>query len=148
MTLAHTHKQNIFGGTIIWNKTQNRKEIEFNNFFYYQHFLNKYTNVGDKVTVTVTNKKPKRTVLQNAFLWAYYTHIAEETGHSPDEIHEWAKGKLLPSKVVEVMGDKVRMRGSTTDLSVSDFIEFIMRIEAETGITMPPLQNYDLLAKK
>ena len=138
----HSQKSQSFLG-MITAKGMNR-QIEFLSDRYYQYYLRTQLDVGDKVSVNITNKKPKRTIRQNSFLWAYYTLIAQDTGHSPEEIHEWAKGKFLPSKVVDVMGDKVRMKASTTDLSVSEFIEYVMKIEAETGIVMPPLENWDL----
>lgn len=145
--LAHTHRTNSFSVEVIRNKGTNRNEIKFLSRPYYEHFVNKLL-VGDKLSLSLTLNKPRRTENQNRYLWAYYTHIALETGHEPEEIHEWAKTKCLSSTIKEVFGDKVRMKKSTTDLSVSDFIEYVMKIEVETGIVMPPLINYGLEIKQ
>ena len=39
---------------------------------------------------------------------------------------------------------KVRKKKSTTELGVGEFCEFIMNIEAETGVAAPPTENYNL----
>ena len=142
MSLVHTYKSETFGAEI--TETNGRKTLKLNSPDYFQNFLNTKLKVGEKITLNLTAKKPRRTVSQNNYLWVYYNQIAEETGHTPEEIHEWAKTKCLPSKIVNVMGDKVRLKTSTTDLTVNEFCEFIQNLEEATGIPAPPTENYGL----
>lgn len=110
---------------------------------WWRHCLSKF-KPDEKVTVTLASKKPKRSIRQNSFYWAYLTLISEDTGHSPEELHEWAKGKCLPSKVKEILGDPVRVKKSTTELNKSGFTEFIKKISVETGIAPPDPKAYYL----
>lgn len=112
---------------------------------YYQNQLNKF-KPGEKVTLEKHTRKAKRTDAQNRYLWGvYYPLIAAETGERDlDRLHEYFKGKFLTTGIVQVMGEAVRMKKSTTELSVADFCMFVMDIEALTGVMAPPTQDYDL----
>ncbi len=112
---------------------------------FYQHQINKF-KVGTKVTIEIHTRKAKRSDQQNRYYWGVYLPlIAKETGnHNLDALHTLFSSLFLTEKVVEVMGRKVRIKKSTTALSVSEFIEYIMNIEAETGVEAPPTENYGL----
>lgn len=116
---------------------------------WFENQLNKFRD-GELVTLQITNRKPKRTTQQNRYYWGVYLPlIASETGEKDlDRLHELFKGKFLTTGVVEVLGHKVRMKKSTTELSVSDFSQYILDIETETGIAAPPTENYDLAPLK
>lgn len=102
------------------------------------------TFAGKPVSITVKDLSPKRSVLQNNYYHSYITLIAEETGHTHTEIHEWCKGACLPSTIKEVFGDPVRIKQSTTQLTKGEFVEFIRTIEAKTGIAAPDPADYYL----
>ena len=144
--LLNTFKSESFAAEIVLDKQANRKRVKINADRYYQHFLNTKLKEGDHVTVTVTNKKPKRTEQQNRYYWGVYLPIlAQETGEDDVErLHELFKGMFLTKTIAEVLGKKVRITKSTTDLSVVDFIEYILAIEKYTGIQAPPTENYNL----
>lgn len=146
MILNHTHKKENFSAMVVLHK--DKKSVRFLSPKYYQHFLNMHTKVGDKLTVVISNKKPKRTVAQNNYYWgAYLPLIAQETGEEDIErLHELFKAKFLTKIVAEVLGQKVRICKSTTELSVSEFIEFIQKIQDFTGIEAPPTENYSLMS--
>jgi len=112
---------------------------------FYRHQLNKF-KPGMKVTLEVHTRKAKRTDQQNRFYWgAYLPLIAKETGnHDLDALHELFRALFLTKGVVEVMGRKVRIKKSTTELGVGEFCEYIMNIEAETGVEAPPTENWEL----
>lgn len=112
---------------------------------WYQHQLGKFRD-GEQVTLVIHNRRPKRTEQQNRYYWGVYLPlIASETGEADlDRLHELFKGKFLTSGVVEVLGQKVRMKKSTTSLSVSDFCQYILDIETDTQIAAPPTENWDL----
>ena len=112
---------------------------------WYQHALNKF-KAGERVTLEIHNRRAKRTEQQNRYYWGVFLPlVAKETGeHNLDRLHELFKGKFLSEGVVEVLGQKVRMKKSTTELGVGEFCDFVMNIEAETGVEAPPTESYDL----
>lgn len=112
---------------------------------WYQHQLQKFKD-GEDVTLEIHNRKPKRTEAQNRYYWgAYLPLIAEETGEKDlDRLHELFKGKFLTQGVVEVLGEKVRMKKSTAALSKVEFCEYIMAIQADTDVEAPPTESYGL----
>lgn len=136
----------LFAGVIRRDPTDGRlKKLIVKSTRWYQHQINKFRD-GEQVTLEVHNKRPKRTDQQNRYLWGvYYPLIAKETGElNVDRLHELFKGLFLTEGVVEVLGRKVRMKKSTTELGIAEFCEYIMAIESETGIAAPPTENYDL----
>ena len=148
-SLVHTYTTRNFGGVIIQSKTTGKKQVKLHSEKFYQHEINKF-NVNDEVTINITNKKPKRTEQQNRYYWGVYLPlIAKETGESKIErLHNLFKGEFLTIKIVKVLGKPVREIKSTTDLSVNDFTEYIMKIEAMTEIAAPPTENYGLAPLK
>lgn len=95
-----------------------------------------------KCKLTLEDTKPKRSGQQNRYLWMYYGLIAEETGHSPDEIHEIMKRKFLQPQILKWKEENLKIPASTTNLNKSEFSEYIMRIEAETGIQSPDTEEW------
>ena len=112
---------------------------------WYHHQLQKYKD-GEEVTLMIHNRKPKRSEQQNRYYWgAFLPKVAEETGENDlDKLHELFKGKFLTKGVVEVLGEKVRLKKSTTELGVGEFTQYIMDIETLTGVSAPPTANYGL----
>lgn len=110
---------------------------------WWRHCLSKLKE-GDFVTVSLKPKKEKRSIRQNDYYWAYLTLISEDTGHSPEELHEWAKGKCLPNHIKKILGDPVRIKKSTTELNKSEFADFIRKIGVEVGIAPPDPKAYYL----
>jgi len=112
---------------------------------YYKNQVNKF-KVGEKVTLEIHSRKAKRSDSQNRYYWGVYLPlIAAETGERDlDKLHEYFRGKFLTTGIIEVLGEKVRMKKSTTELSTSEFTMYIMDIEALTGVMAPPTENYDL----
>lgn len=140
--LAHTYQTKTFAGTIV-QEGPGRNRLKLNSPVFYQHSVNQY-KPGDWVTVTLTNKRPKRTVSQNNYYWgAVLPAIAEETGeHDLTALHEIFKNKFLAKETVEMYGTVVTKTKSTTELSVLEFGEYIDKIAGLTGIKPPPTENY------
>lgn len=92
---------------------------------------------GKSVWLSLTEKKNRRSAQQHAYYWLYLTIIAEHTGHDKDDLHEYFKGKYLSTGIVEIFGQKVRKKRSTTNLTVGQFCEYLMKIEQETEIPLP-----------
>lgn len=112
---------------------------------WYHNQLQKFKD-GEQVTLVVHNRRPKRSEAQNRYLWGvFYPLIAEETGEQDlERLHELFKSKFLAKGIVEVLGEKVRLKKSSTELSVSEFCEFIIAIQGHTGVVAPPTENYGL----
>ena len=138
---AYITRTEDFAGYI--EEVNGKKTLRINSPTFYQHQINKL-KVGEKVSIYLSTKKPKRSEQQNRYYWGVYLPIiSAETGEKDlQALHNLFRGKFLTTAIVEVLGEKVRLARSTTDLSVSEFIEYIMSIEALTGIEAPPTENY------
>lgn len=114
---------------------------------YYQDQLQKFRD-GEEVTLTLTNKKQKRTLAQNAYYWGVYLPlIARETGENEIErLHELFKGKFLTKEIAVVLGEKVRIKKSTTEMGIGEFSRYMLSIQGLTGIEAPPTEDYNLLS--
>ena len=134
-----------FGAVIHKDGATSRLQVK--SEFFYQNQLNKFQD-GEEVTLVIHNRKPKRSDQQNAYYWGVYLPIiAEETGErDTNRLHELFKGKFLTEGIEDVLGEKVRIKKSTTKLSKADFSKYIMAIEEFTGIQSPPTENYQQLA--
>lgn len=145
MGLTYTTQSEQFAGEIVLEKTTGQKKLKILSERFYKNQINKF-KPGEKVSIVITNKKPKRTEQQNRYYWGVYLPlIAQETGEADtDRLHTLFKGKYLTKGIYEVLGQKVRITRSTTELSVGEFNEYIVNIAAETGIEPPPTQNYGL----
>jgi hypothetical protein len=102
-------------------------------------------NDGKHITITVSKKGKPRSLNQNAYMWAVvYEYIADETGHSPEEVHAAMKQLFLPRQFLPFGGHTVEMAKSTTDLSTEEFESFIERVRsfAATELSLRiPLPN-------
>ncbi len=132
-----------FSGTIIKSNKTGNNDLDLDSKAYYHHQLNKFEE-GERVTLIITNQKPQRTEQQNRYYWGVYLPlIASETGErNLDRLHELFKGKFLTTGIVDVLGEKVRIKKSTTKLSIKEFKEYISAIEEMTEIQAPPVENY------
>ena len=121
------------------------KALVIDSKAWFQHQLNKF-KVGESVTLEIHNRRAKRTEAQNRYYWGVFLPlVAKETGeHNVERLHALFSGKFLTEGIVEVLGQKTRLKRSTTELGVGEFCEYIMNIEAETGVEAPPTENYDL----
>lgn len=134
-----------FAARIARSKVDNLMTLIVESKRWYQHNLNKFKD-GEKVTLEIHTRKPKRTEQQNRYYWGCYLPlIANETGEKDlDALHELFKGKFLAEGVVEVLGEKVRKKKSTTELGVGEFCQFIIDIETLTQVAAPPTENWEL----
>lgn len=82
-------------------------------------------------SVVIKEAKSTRSVNQNSLMWKWLDiirlHILDSTGQafSADEMHEWFKAKFLPSTVVEVDGDAIRCRTTTTKLNTAEMAAYL-----------------------
>jgi hypothetical protein len=105
----------------------------------FRRFLEQFTG---QVRLDINPTKSKRSEQQNRYYWLYLGMVSEATGHTTQELHDWARSKFLTEGIVQIFGDQVRQRASTTSLSVGDFIHYLMQIEQATGIPLPNTEDY------
>lgn len=96
-----------------------------------------YLERGKPLRVIVTEEERKRTSEANRFYWGpVLTTIAEQAWvdgrqFSKDTWHEYFAREFLPKEeVVMPYGEIVARRKSTTELSVSEFSEYLQRVQA------------------
>jgi hypothetical protein len=84
--------------------------------------------------------KTTRSLSQNAYYWLFLGIIERETGNNADDLHEFFKRKLLPPRFTTVLGQEIRLPATTTELSKSDFGDYLDKIAALTGVPLPDPQ--------
>lgn len=84
---------------------------------------------GTRVTVTIAEEVPTRSLRQNAFLFGpVYGAIAEASGYSVDDVHELMKMRHNSKIVVDPFtGEEQRIAQSTAKLPAEKFTEYIER---------------------
>lgn len=106
---------------------------------------------GKKVWMTIDPKMPKRSDRQNRYYWLYLGIISQETGHEAQDLHFLFKNNFLfdPMKdLTTVLGTLIIKDKSTTDLTKTQFAEYIEKISRLTGITPPDATIFQLAPMK
>jgi hypothetical protein len=94
-------------------------------------------NDEKEVWVRIERVTGKRSMSQNNFYWFYLSLIANETGHTEDELHSLFKRIFLPPRYKTILGREMKLPASTTELSKPEFGEYLDRICAETNVPIP-----------
>lgn len=91
--------------------------------------------------VTIRPHKSKRSIDQNSLYWSWLSIIADETGNTANDIHEWCRDEFLPCSEIKVAGVAHLARPSTTALTTKEMTDYLNRIEAwagtDLGIILP-----------
>lgn len=124
-------------------ETPDGKRLVVGSPKYYAAQLQKFRD-GEYVTLMVHNRKPKRSEAQNRFYWGIVLPlVSDKTGEADlDKLHRLFRGKFLSEGIVEVLGEKVRVTKSTTELSKGEFHDYIVAIQNLTGIEIPPTDSW------
>lgn len=88
------------------------------------------TDFKHPMCVIIKEYKNQRSLEQNSKLHAMLTNIANETGHSVEEIKDFLMKNFGWVKMYEFNGQTNLLRMSTTDLSVTDMSIFIEQVNA------------------
>ena len=103
------------------------------------HFLE--DNDKKSLIVTIERETGVRSYNQNNWLWGMvYKPIADYTGHTEDDIHEYCKRHFLPPVYKTILGKEMKLPSSTTTLNKVEFGEYVEKIRAmagEMGIVIP-----------
>lgn len=109
-----------------------RGQLKVRNRRSFEAAMKKFRD-GD-VLITVEKKHATRSVEANRYYFGVCLKlIAEHTGYTVDEVHEWAKAKFIPKHVAicdrngEIKDDLV-IGGSTTRLNKVQFYEYVESI--------------------
>jgi hypothetical protein len=91
-------------------------------------------------TVTISQRKGRRSLDQNALMWLWLTCIESETGNDRIYLHEHFKKKWILPKRIVIFGEE-QLTYSTADLDTAQFSEYLDKLQAfaatELAITLP-----------
>lgn len=90
----------------------------------------------------IDSKKENRSIEQNRYYWFYLGLIAEETGYTPDDLHQYYKGKFLTKKILKMFGQDVRIEESTTKQSKGQFCDYLANIMVDSSIPLPDTTEF------
>jgi len=90
---------------------------------------------GIPYVVSVEQKKETRRLAQNNLLWVWLDFIAKyfqentEQCLSADDWYLYFVNKFLPKKVKEINGECIVQQITSSNLSIKEFSDFLMKIE-------------------
>ena len=95
--------------------------------------------------VTIAPHRRRRTLNQNALMWAWLDRVAgyvgDYTGMDRDDIHAFLKSKFLPPRYIVINGETKQVEPSTRRLNTAEMSEYMDRIHAwastELGLRLP-----------
>ncbi len=85
--------------------------------------------------VAIKPHKSSRSLQQNNLYWKWLDiirmHIADSTGKifSAEELAEWFKAKFLPARIVEIDGEAIPCRRTTTKLNTAEMAAYLDAID-------------------
>lgn len=103
-------------------------------------------DAGKAWSITIEEKKPKRSEQQNRYLWGVvYAEIAKHLpGWHVDDVHEYMLGEWSGWETLEGMGRKrlrpIRRSSRLNKQEFADYIAFIQQKAAEHGVFIPDPQ--------
>ena len=90
-----------------------------------------------KWRVTIAPYIKNRTTDQNNLLWKWYTEIANHTGHTAEEIHEYCKASFLAPKFIRIGTEKFAVEyRTTTKLTTAEMSDYIERVYAWAAVEL------------
>lgn len=96
---------------------------------------------GKAFEVTVTKKRERRTLDQNRLYWLWLAAIAEDCGHTVEELATYFKAQYLGHRHALVFRQPIEMEVSTTTLTKEEMTSYLERIQAfaasELGLRLP-----------
>lgn len=129
---------------IFYGKAKNG-ELIFSNQKAIRDFL---CSVEDKpLVISIGKERDVRSDNQHRYYWFYLRLIANDTGHTEDELHQLFKRIFLPPTFITVLGREIKIPSTTKKLNKTEFGEYLEKINAETGIPLPdPKDIQNLIA--
>lgn len=87
-----------------------------------------------EVTVTIERRHAIRSIKANKYYFGVCLRLlSEHTGYTVDELHEWAKAKFLPKRILiqdsdGIVHDDTPIGGTTTTLNRVQFYDYVEQI--------------------
>lgn len=82
-----------------------------------------------RMGVTVKPYRRNRSQEQNRLYWGVWlAMLADYTGHTAEELHEFFKDKFLQRRAATVLGRTLLMEPTTTSLKVDEFTAYLEQI--------------------
>lgn len=79
--------------------------------------------------VTVEKYKKNRSNAQSRLYWLWLGIIGNDTGNSPEDLHEIMKLRFLGTEKIQSMGYSIEIARSTTKLSTQEFTDYLDKID-------------------
>lgn len=79
--------------------------------------------------ITITKYKKDRTASQNKLMWMWLGIISNDTGESPENLHNIFKLRFLGTEKIQSMGYSIEIPKSTTKLTTQEFTDYLDKIE-------------------
>lgn len=80
--------------------------------------------------VTIEPYKKNRSNAQSRLYWMWLGIIGDDTGNSPENLHEILKLKFLGTEKINSLGYSIEIPKSTTKLTTQEFTDYLDKIEA------------------
>ncbi len=124
-----------------FNAVVKNKQFVFKRAELFEKYIEKFE--GIEVVLTVKKFYAGRSVKQNNYYWLCLTHISNETGHDPEELHCTFKSWFL----IDNSG-KFPVVRSTTKLKTFEFMDYMEKIArrmSEVNIELPNPEEWNQL---
>ena len=102
----------------------------------WKHYLSGL-NENTLLSVSVEKRKNTRSISQSRYYWLYLEVIENETGNTASDLHEFFKRKFLRPVTKKILGEEIKLPASTTNLTKSDFGDYLDKIAALTLVPIP-----------
>jgi hypothetical protein len=94
--------------------------------------------------LSVSKRKSKRSLDQNALMWKWFSVIEDATGTSSQDVHDYYCKKFL-KRIVSVGNHDEVVVGGTRNLNTAEMAEFLTKVQAEVasefGIVLPTSED-------
>lgn len=98
------------------------------------------TIANGEYVITLTKRKTKRSIEQNALMWMWFTCIENETGTPKQDVHDYCC-RIFNFRIIEFKGEQQKVAGGTSKLTTAAMADFLNKVQAwassELGITLP-----------
>ena len=79
--------------------------------------------------IRIEKYKKDRTTSQNKLMWLWLGIISNDTGESPENLHNIFKLRFLGTEKIQSMGYSIEIPKSTTKLTTQEFTDYLDKIE-------------------